>query len=50
MKQGKKLLLSMKKILRANAIDHRAYLYTKNTQKELELINVNTGQIIKIFK
>lgn len=50
MKQGKRLLLSMKKLLKSNSIDYKDYLYTKNTQKELELVNINTGQIIKIFK
>lgn len=50
MKQGKKLLLSMKKLLKNNSIDYKGYLYTKNTQKELELVNINTGQIIKILK
>ncbi len=50
MKQAKRLTLKMKKILKDNSIDHEKYLYIKNTNKQIMLVNTETGVIISVFK
>lgn len=48
MKQGKKLTMQMKKLLKKNNIDPKKYLYTKNELNKLEVVNIETGNIILI--
>lgn len=50
MKQGKKLTREMKKFLYKKGYDTRDYLYTKNTDKFMTIVNKKTNKETVIEK